>query len=77
MVKKRQKLVNAVCGRPLTQILSYGQSLLLKYQPYTDQFFGLGQQLDSIQKWNKYVFCLFFMRSLGHTVILEHFNIKE
>ena len=33
---------------------SYGQSLL-KYKPYTDQFFGMGQELDSIQKWNKYI----------------------
>ena len=34
---------------------SYGQSLL-KYKPYTDQFFGFGfgYELDSIQKWNKY-----------------------
>ena len=32
---------------------SYGQSLL-KYKPCTDQFFGMGQELDSIQKWNKY-----------------------
>ena len=27
---------------------------LLKYQPYTDQIFGLGQELDSTQKWNEY-----------------------
>ena len=27
---------------------------LLKYQPYTDQFFGFGQELDSIQKWKEY-----------------------
>ena len=32
---------------------SYGQSLL-KYKLYTDQYFGLEQELDSIQKWNKY-----------------------
>ena len=32
---------------------TYGQSLL-KYKPYTDQFFGLGKELDSIQKWNEY-----------------------
>ena len=30
-----------------------GQSLL-KYQTYTDQFFGLGRILDSIQKWQEY-----------------------
>ena len=32
---------------------SYRQSLL-KYKLYTDQYFGLEQELDSIQKWNKY-----------------------
>ena len=32
---------------------SYGQSLLI-YKPYTNQFFGLGHELDSIQMWNKY-----------------------
>ena len=37
----------------LTPIQSNGQSLLL-YQPYTNQIFGLGQRLDSIQKWNEY-----------------------
>ena len=29
-------------------------SSLLKYQPYTDQIFGFGQELDSIQKWEEY-----------------------
>ena len=37
----------------LTPIQTNGLSLL-KYQPYTDQIFGLGQKLDSIQKWNVY-----------------------
>ena len=37
----------------LTPIQTYGQSIL-KYQPCTDQIFGLGQKLDSIQKWNEY-----------------------
>ena len=37
----------------LTPIQTYGQSIL-KYQPYTDQIFGLGQKLDSIHKWNEY-----------------------
>ena len=37
----------------LITIQTYGQSIL-KYQPYTDQIFGLGQELDSIQKWNLY-----------------------
>jgi hypothetical protein len=37
----------------LTPIQTNGLSPL-KYQPYTDQIFGLGQELDSIQKWNEY-----------------------
>ena len=37
----------------LTPIQTYGQSIL-KYQLYTNQIFGLGQKLDSIQKWNEY-----------------------
>ena len=37
----------------LTPIQTNGLSLL-KYQPYTDQIFGLGQELNSIQKWNVY-----------------------
>ena len=37
----------------LTPLQTNGQSLLL-YTPYTDQIFGLGQELDSIQKWNNY-----------------------
>jgi hypothetical protein len=37
----------------LTPLQTNGQSLLL-YTPYTDQIFGLGQELDSIQKWNDY-----------------------
>ena len=37
----------------LTQIQTNGPSLL-KYQPSTDQIFGLGQELNSIQKWNEY-----------------------
>ena len=27
---------------------------ILQYLPHTDQIFGLGQELDSIQKWNEY-----------------------
>ena len=27
---------------------------ILQYLPQTDQIFGLGQELDSIQKWNEY-----------------------
>ena len=41
----------------LTPLQSYSKSYcqsLLKYKPYTDQFFGLGKELDSIQKWNEY-----------------------
>jgi hypothetical protein len=37
----------------LTPIQTNGMSLL-KYQPNTDKIFGLGQELDSIQKWNVY-----------------------
>ena len=37
----------------LTPIQTNGLSLL-KYQPSTDQIFGLGQELISIQKWNEY-----------------------
>ena len=37
----------------LTQIQTNSPSLL-KYQPSTDQIFGLGQELNSIQKWNEY-----------------------
>ena len=35
------------------QTYMYGQ-LLLKYQCNTDQIFGLGQKLDSLQKWEDY-----------------------
>ena len=37
----------------LTLKQTYGQ-LLLKYQCNTDQIFGLGQKLDSLQKWEDY-----------------------
>ena len=37
----------------LITIQTYGQSIV-KYHPYTDQIFGLGQNLDSIHKWNEY-----------------------
>ena len=37
----------------LTPIQTNGQSLLM-YKPYTDQIFGLGQELDSIQKWKQF-----------------------
>ena len=37
----------------LTPIQKNGQ-LPLKYQPHTDQIFGLGQELYSIQTWNEY-----------------------
>ena len=37
----------------LTPIQTFGQSLLM-YNPYTDQIFGLGQELNSIQKWKQY-----------------------
>ena len=37
----------------LTPKQTFGQ-LLLKYQCNTDQIFGLGQKLDSLQKWEDY-----------------------
>ena len=37
----------------LTPIQTNGLSLL-RYQPSSDQIFGLGQELNSIQKWNEY-----------------------
>ena len=37
----------------LTPIQTNVQSLLM-YKPSTDQIFGLGQELDSIQKWKQY-----------------------
>ena len=37
----------------LTPIKTNGQSIL-KYDPKTDEVIGLGQKLDSIQKWNEY-----------------------
>ena len=37
----------------LTPLQTNGQSLLM-YKPYTDQILGLGQELDSIQKWKQY-----------------------
>ena len=52
----------------LTPIQTNGLSLL-KYQPYTDQIFGLGQKMDSIQKWNVYesnMKALKRMKSMGY-----------
>ena len=37
----------------LTPLQKYDQKIL-QYLPHTDQIFGLGQELDSIQKWNEY-----------------------
>jgi hypothetical protein len=37
----------------LTLIQTYGQSLL-KYQRQTNEIFGFGQTLDSLQKWKEY-----------------------
>ena len=44
-------------------------SSLLKYQPYNDQVFGFGQELDSIQKWNEYesnIVALQILKDLYH-----------
>ena len=37
----------------LTPIEKYDQTIL-QYLPYTHQIFGLGQELDSIEKWQEY-----------------------
>ena len=37
----------------LTPLQKYDQKIL-HYLTYTDQIFGLGKELDSIQKWNEY-----------------------
>ena len=37
----------------LTPLQKYDQKIL-QYLPHTDQIFGLGKELDSIQKWNEY-----------------------
>ena len=60
----------------LTPIQTNGLSLL-KYQPYTDQIFGLGQELDSIQKWNVYesnMKALKRWKSMGYRGPIEPFE---
>ena len=50
---------------------------LLKYQPYNDQIFGLGQKLDSIQKWNVYesnIKALKRLKSMGYMGPREPFE---
>ena len=47
----------------LKLLLPNGQSPL-KYKTYTDQIFGLGQELDSIQKWNEYELNMKALKSL-------------
>ena len=47
----------------LKLLLANGQSPL-KYKTYTDQIFGLGQELDSIQKWNEYELNMKALKSL-------------
>ena len=37
----------------LTPLQKYDQKIL-QYLPHTDQIFGLGKELDSLQKWNEY-----------------------
>ena len=46
-------LEEVLFGVDLADLPTNGQSPL-KYKTYTDQIFGLGQELDSIQKWNEY-----------------------
>ena len=58
----------------LTPIQTNDQTLL-KYQPSTDQIFGLGQELDSIQKWNLYesnMKALKRLKSMGYRGPEEH-----
>ena len=50
---------------------------LLKYQPYNDQIFGLGQKLDSTQKWNAYesnMKALKTLKSMGYMGPREPFE---
>ena len=57
----------------LTPIQTNGLSLL-KYQPNTDQIFGLGQELDSIEKWNVYesnMKALKRLKSMGYSGSVE------
>ena len=57
----------------LTPIQTNGLSLL-KYQPNTDQIFGLGQELDSIEKWNVYesnMKALKRLKSMGYSGPVE------
>ena len=52
----------------LPHIQTYGQSPL-KYKTYTDQFFGLGQELDSIEEWNEFesnIVALQILESMNH-----------
>ena len=48
----------------LTLMKTHGWPLL-KYQRYTDQVFGLGQKLDSMQKWNEYESSMRALKSLN------------
>ena len=60
----------------LTPIQTNGLSLL-KYQPNTGQIFGLGQELDSIQKWNVYesnMKALKSLKSMGYRGPKEPFE---
>ena len=53
----------------LTPLQKYDQKIL-QYLTYTDQIFGLGKELDSIQKWNEYE------RSMKVLKKLKRFNIR-
>ncbi len=48
---------------------------MLKFQPYTDETFGLGEKLDSIQKWNDFeanMKALQWLKSMGNSQIRQH-----
>ena len=60
----------------LTPIQTNGMSLL-QYQPNTNQIFGLGQELDTTQKWNVYesnIKALKRLKSMGYMGPREPFE---
>ena len=47
----------------LTPIQKHDQTIL-QYLPHTNQIFGLGHELDSIQKWNEYEWSMKVLKEL-------------
>ena len=67
-------LEQALFDVDLTPKQTYGR-LLLKYQCDTDQIFGLGQKLDSLQKWNNYesnIKALKRVKSMRNPLVRQH-----